>query len=350
MSDDVVRDVNTRVESVVSAKMGELEERLSKLLSGCAKEASVRDESNALKALLTRTETRFMEENTALVEAINAHTEATNAQTALLGALCNEVKTMNERIDVLCLHTGRLRNIEGDVAAIAGTIRVVENKADAVTLDTSSLQRCVDDIRLVFTDKINEVRKADEALRPLFSRKGLERMVNGIVALKQWTGKTRATIVYDSDVDVFTHTGLFNKVLGKKNVALIGFTTDGDVFGGFYNVAVTEQGQDFNDPNMFVFSFESHGRCMTPQRFVVKDELKNEAVVLFFNDHNNGFGWFGVAGVGGFRLGNERSNSNCWNMSRGFDGLENTTLTGKNGAWREGPYHHCARLVAIQLV
>ena len=74
MFDDVVQDVNARVECGVSAKMGELEGRLSKFLSGCAKEACVTDEVDALKVLLAGVETRFREEHTALVDAINAHT------------------------------------------------------------------------------------------------------------------------------------------------------------------------------------------------------------------------------------------------------------------------------------
>ena len=35
-------------------------------------------------------------------------------------------------------------------------------------------------------------------------------------------------------------------------------------------------------------------------------------------------------------------------LSNGFEGIEDTTLTGKNGDYK-GPYFHCTRLVAIQL-
>ena len=66
-------------------------------------------------------------------------------------------------------------------------------------------------------------------------------MADCINALKEWTGKAKTTVVYDSTVDEVTHDRLFNTVKGKPNIAVIGFTTDGDVFGGFYSVAVTEQ-------------------------------------------------------------------------------------------------------------
>ena len=102
-------------------------------------------------------------------------------------------------------------------------------------------------------------------------------------ALKEWTGKVSATKIFDSTVDEFMDDRLFEKVKGKRNVAVVGFTTDGDVFGGFYSVAVTKQDKYYN-PTMFVFSFESHGRCMTPQRFVAKEEMKSRASVEFFKN------------------------------------------------------------------
>ena len=46
----------------------------------CAKEASVRDESDALKVHLAGVETRLEGDHAALVDAINAHTAATTAR------------------------------------------------------------------------------------------------------------------------------------------------------------------------------------------------------------------------------------------------------------------------------
>ena len=57
-------------------------------------------------------------------------------------------------------------------------------------------------------------------------------MAERVNVLKAWTGKARATIVFDNTVDDFTHDGLFANVKGKPNVAVVGFTTDGDVFAG----------------------------------------------------------------------------------------------------------------------
>ena len=100
------------------------------------------------------------------------------------------------------------------------------------------------------------------------------------------------------------------------------------------------------DPNTFLFSFESHGRCTTPQRFLVRDEVKARANVWFFRSDEDGWFVHFSGGQGYVGLGNERSATFCSRLSRAFEGIDDTTLTGAAG----DTTHHCARLVAVQLV
>ena len=183
---------------------------------------------------------------------------------------------------------------------------------------------------------------------------GLDSVLDSVVdaagltnTLKQWTRKTTTSVIYDSTVDEFTDECFFQAVRGKPNVAIIATTTDGDVFGGFYSVAVTGHDIVFDDPNLFVFSFESNGRCMTPQRFVVKEEWRrrDETCVEFYTNEEYGqFVWFGAFHDCGFFLGNEKSITYCIDLSCGFEGIKDTTLSGKNC----GEFT-CWRLDAIQL-
>ena len=53
--------------------------------------------------------------------------------------------------------------------------------------------------------------------------------------------------------------------------------------------------------------------------------------MYFNNDDIDECVLFRVDGEGAFSLGNETSNSFCKDMSRVFEGLEDTTLTGKHG-------------------
>ena len=56
-----------------------------------------------------------------------------------------------------------------------------------------------------------------------------------------------------------------------------------------------------------------------------------------------------MSDIGGFYLGNQSSDSLCMNVSRVFEGIEDTGLTGKTYRNNKCPYHHCTHLVAVQL-
>ena len=170
-------------------------------------------------------------------------------------------------------------------------------------------------------------------------------MAECLNALKEWTGKSTVTIIYDSMVDEFTDECMFQTVRGKPNIAIVATTTEGDVFGGFHSVAVTEQNKQLYDPNIFAFSFESHGRCMTPQRFYLSNESNGMAVGVFFKNNTLGRYVMFHGANGGLSIGNEKSNPWCFYQSQCLVGVEDTTLAGKEDSEK----FTCSRLVAIQL-
>ena len=168
-----------------------------------------------------------------------------------------------------------------------------------------------------------------------------------VKSLQEWTGKTTMSVLFDSNENEFTDRSLFDAVKNKPNIALVAVTTDNDVFGAFYSIPVSKQEEELFDGNVFAFSFESHGRCMTPQRFVAMTEQRDEAYVVFCkNDESfERFVLVGLEACGEFSLGNEKSKTFCENVSGAFEEIEDETLTGCNG-W-ESPYH-CCRLIALQ--
>ena len=170
-------------------------------------------------------------------------------------------------------------------------------------------------------------------------------MSNRLAFLKEWTGKSTATILYDSNNDEFTDDGLFESIRGKPGVAIVACTTTGDVFGGFYSVAVAKRNCPVRDPGIFVFSFGLRGRCVPPQRFLPKREAVGSLSVKFCK--HSPYRWFvrfdGV--VGWFHLGNEHSHTYCHNLADILEGVEETTLTQR----RDSTNHCCSRLVAVQL-
>ena len=64
-------------------------------------------------------------------------------------------------------------------------------------------------------------------------------------------------------------------------------------------------------------------------------------------DVNDGFVYFGAST--GFGVGGEKRKTWCGEVSQTFESLHDTTLTGMCGKCSNGPYHHCTRIVAVQL-
>ena len=166
-------------------------------------------------------------------------------------------------------------------------------------------------------------------------------MAHCVDTLKEWTGTTNATILFDSTTDEFTHDGVFQKLRGKKNVALIATSDGKDVFGAFYSVAVTQQRKEFRDPTMFVFCFECHGRCKTPHRAAVWEDVSKWASVEFYTGPN-AFVHFTVFNRGSLYLGTDKTTSASPNLSLAFRGIANDTFTGRT-------QFRCVRLVAVAL-
>ena len=98
-------------------------------------------------------------------------------------------------------------------------------------------------------------------------------MSEGLEALAAWTGKTKVMFVSDTDTDGWDKLKFIN-VLKKPSNAVIGITDKGDVFGGYVSVGINGSGT-FPDKGQFVFSFFANGRCMVPQRWVMKKDREN---------------------------------------------------------------------------
>ena len=176
-------------------------------------------------------------------------------------------------------------------------------------------------------------------------------MAHLLETLTRWTGASTATTLFDSDVDEFTEDRCFCCVQDTPNVMLVVFTADGDVFGVFFSRAVTTQDEVTKDPTIFFFSLESHGRCATPQRFVVRREFRRNVWVLFY-EHDRWTGRFaevGLSGYGCLYIGNERSATSCSGLSRIVETIDDSTLTGCcDGETDTYPYR-CIRLIAVHL-
>ena len=107
------------------------------------------------------------------------------------------------------------------------------------------------------------------------------------------------------------------------------------MFGGFFSVAVEQQGELFFDPKMFVLLIESHGRCETPQQFALK---KSERVGSCEALQERQWGFINFDGSAGcFDFRNGKSNRYCIDLSRGFEDIEETAVTVKKNRADDSP-------------
>ena len=166
--------------------------------------------------------------------------------------------------------------------------------------------------------------------------------------LQAWVGMTAMQVLFDSDVDEFVAETVGPKILGRDHLAVVGILPTGDVFGAAFSLPIPQSDEMVYDPSMFAFSFQSNGRCLTPQRFLVCPEWRHESCLQFYANDKRGFFQFWVWLKSCFWLGCETSNCFNFNLDNCFETLEERTLTGMNYDC-EPPFYHCARLMVVQL-
>ena len=299
MIDAELNRFSLTVEEVVSAKIEALKNHIAGLFEQCATKASVKEEVDGLKAAIAASESRLHAEHDKLLDVLKQHGEAAKARAGAVDAIGRGLDDVKQQCAVSFLET-------------------------------------------------NERAEAFQVVLSSFSGNDQRAMAAGVVALKEWAGKSRASLVYDSRADPFTPDGLFAKIRDRPNVALITCTTDGDVFGCFYTMPVKVAGKSYLDPNMFIFSFESHGRCATPQRFMVKADMRGKADVYVRKSTDSVLVSFGKpGGCSGFTR--EKVPAVCRGMSTVWEGIQDTTLTGRTAVGKETNPFFCARVVALQL-
>ena len=163
----------------------------------------------------------------------------------------------------------------------------------------------------------------------------------GLAYLGELLGRTTSMAVYDSLTDAFTAETLFTRLANKPNVAVIGFTDDNDVFGGFFPEPLR-----MIDETYYVVSVQTRGRA-SPRVFRVHSDRTGQACVTVCSNNREGFIHFGVTGYGGFWLGNTESHTHCYSLSQAFQEIDDTTLT--DAAFpEERLYFRNTRLVAYQ--
>ena len=108
------------------------------------------------------------------------------------------------------------------------------------------------------------------------------RIVNGIDTnlLEEWTRLKCSHVIFNSDIDNWSKdTSVLNdRIIGKKQIAIIIEDEDGEIFGYYCNPKIIDYyykslrlEQAKTDPKSFEFNLESNGRLDKPMKFEIKD-------------------------------------------------------------------------------
>ena len=163
-------------------------------------------------------------------------------------------------------------------------------------------------------------------------------------ALEGALGKHHGRFIYDSALEGLGHKELFAKVKNHENVAVMGVTPSGDVFGGFVATPIKKQNSSTFDKEMVTFSFVAHGKDTPEGQPIIKHATGNCDFVYFGKEKAFSFVQFWLGGEG-LVLGGEEAYHSFYNPSY----VSSPTTARGPDAKTDSPYHHCTRLVAIQL-
>ena len=274
-------------------------------------------------------------------------------------------RTLTRLLEVVIdaiLHLYRV--FQNTIQSLRDTIQNLQTQLAQAKQECEEKQRTID----LLTQQLAAERQRLATRQRMFGLADTEMLFfERLFATMQWRPTPPVHVLFDSTRDEATAQTFFRTVRGRPNVMVMATTNDGNVFGGFYALPVHRPDRESRDPNIFLFSFASNGRCDTPAIFPVRADSRGDVFVRVFSDDRL-FVWFGTrnGSLGfGFNGGShgerqaqavvqmapeaDRSHSFCCNVVSAFQNLDNATLTGGLSSYMNGPYLKVSRIVAFQL-
>ena len=117
--------------------------------------------------------------------------------------------------------------------------------------------------------------------------------------IEQWTHKKITNLLFSTMKDDWSiETSTFDtKIFGKENILIVIEDSNKNLFGCFINSPINSYFTNYSnknskrieDPNSFVFTLRSNGRCLKPTNFPMKYQNRMSAFTLYHKDHKSLF-------------------------------------------------------------
>ncbi|KAL7715596.1 TLDc domain-containing protein [Entamoeba marina] len=158
-----------------------------------------------------------------------------------------------------------------------------------------------------------------------------ENIIPSIDKLKEWSGKQKCSVIFDTKIDGYDGGVLKNKVINKKNLYFIHFNNKNNVFGGYVDNIIDKTRSWIKDSNAFLFSLIRNGE-MKNIKYNIKRSKEQYAFYLDVSDYLYMFGSYTHSDIAIWR--NNSSKSYCSPYSCGYNGendrfVDNSKFTTK---------------------
>ncbi|KAL7717835.1 TLDc domain-containing protein [Entamoeba marina] len=98
--------------------------------------------------------------------------------------------------------------------------------------------------------------------------------------LSKWSGLNGCKIIFDSDLDGNGYCTLDRSIVNKRNLYLITFDGESNVYGGYITEEINKIESKICDENAFVFSLIRNGKVKN-SRYYIKDTKNNYAFYVY---------------------------------------------------------------------
>ena len=194
-------------------------------------------------------------------------------------------------------------------------------------------------------DRINEIKQLRKKttsneiidlnkriiLKKLHDRGNNEYVYDNFNTLEDWCGHRVNAVLYDSLIDGKDGYEFRNRILNHQHLYFIVVDDKNNVFGHYHNSSIRMTAESIEDPNIFLFTLNSNGRCGIKK---FEQKYKSNVFTKLYKGNNENMQFYycgettskGTDFYGLFNIMN--SNGIIQDINHLFEGLRPTDLTG----------------------
>ena len=173
---------------------------------------------------------------------------------------------MNQIIDKIEIYGGNDNELKHEINNNSIiSLKDIKQEINYISSEDEHINELIDNKIINKVDKneiLNVIEERKQHLKQLLgSLYNNKYITNNINKLEEWSKLKFNQIVYDSDIDGKSNEIFRNKIINHSHLYFIVIDDKNNVFGYYFPGKIDNIGNDIYDPNIFMFSLNSNGRC-----------------------------------------------------------------------------------------